>query len=267
MTLLPMPFANPATYAGHSGIDYPGHTGATILASGPGKVSHIGSNDRGGHYIWVKYNAIAPLVGYHHMNSFNGCPPAGALIQEGSRLGYVGWDGHVVPPGPGGAHLHSEVAGYATTSGYWKFFDRNRVVGQGSGGGTTPTPGDEDMPMTEADAQLFWSYLLGNAQGVRGRAADWLTNMAGQVGSMPTSVWNEKSQAMDANGNLIPDKFFRARDYLVSTNAQVGQGITDAQIKAITDAVIKGIGTPTVSVDYAKIAHDVREVFRADPLK
>lgn len=136
---LPIPFGNPYTYAGHSGVDFPGHYGEAIPASGPGRVSHLGRNDRGGYYIWVQYDN-GPLVGYHHMNSHAGSPAADTRVSEGTRLGYVGYSGHVVPAGRAGAHLHSEVAGNATTAGYWKYFDRNRVVGQltPAGGGGTP---------------------------------------------------------------------------------------------------------------------------------
>lgn len=124
MAKLPIPFNNPNTYAGHSGVDYPVKRGTSIPASGPGRVASLSRNEAGGFYIWVKYDAITPQVGYHHMDSHNGCPPVGTRVSEGSRLGYVGSTGNSTGP-----HLHSEVAGHRTTDGYWQFFDRNRVVG------------------------------------------------------------------------------------------------------------------------------------------
>ena len=45
------------------------------------------------------------------------------------------------------------------------------------------------------------------------------------------------------------------------------QKITDAQVKAIADAVVKSIGQPTVSVDYVAIAKTVRSEFASNPLK
>lgn len=125
---LPIPFSNPATYPGHSGVDYAQRRGTPFLASGPGRVTTLSRNARGGFYIWVKYDAIGPEVGYHHMDSHNGCPPVGSRVSEGTRLGYVGNTGNSTGP-----HLHSEVAGHRTTAGYWKFFDSSRVVGGGSG--------------------------------------------------------------------------------------------------------------------------------------
>ncbi len=44
-------------------------------------------------------------------------------------------------------------------------------------------------------------------------------------------------------------------------------GISDAQIKAIADATANQVGVGDVVVDYDKIAVDVRNKFRAEPLK
>lgn len=124
MTKLPIPFGNPMTYAGHSGVDFPQPAGTPFRASGSGVVTWLGSNSRGGYFIWVKYDAIGPKVGYHHMPSHAACPREGARFSVGDQLGVVGNTGNSTGP-----HLHSEVEGYATTAGYWQFFDRNRVVG------------------------------------------------------------------------------------------------------------------------------------------
>lgn len=131
MSKLPIPFNNPATYKGHSGVDYPQPRGTIFPSSGSGVVTALGYNARGGNYIWVKYDN-GPEVGYHHMDSHNGCPRVGERIGYGDRLGYVGNTGNSTGP-----HLHSEVAGFATTSGYWQFFDASNVVVRG-GNGSAP---------------------------------------------------------------------------------------------------------------------------------
>lgn len=128
MAQLPIPFGNPMTYPGHSGVDFPQPAGTPFRASGSGVVTWLGSNSRGGYFIWVKYDAIGPKVGYHHMPSHAACPREGTRFNEGDQLGVVGSTGNSTGP-----HLHSEVEGYATTAGYWTFFDSSRVVG-GSGG-------------------------------------------------------------------------------------------------------------------------------------
>lgn len=127
MAKLPIPFGNPMTYTGHSGIDYPQPQGTPFRASAPGVVTWLGHNRAGGYFIWVQYDG-GPKVGYHHMPSHAGCPREGARFKAGDRLGYVGNTGNSTGP-----HLHSEVEGHRTTAGYWKFFDRNRVIGSGSG--------------------------------------------------------------------------------------------------------------------------------------
>lgn len=146
--MLPIPFDNPATYPGHSGVDYARARGTVFRASGKGVVTTLGRNARGGFYIWVQYEN-GPLVGYHHMDSHNGCPPVRSIVYEGTPLGYVGNTGNSTGP-----HLHSEVSGYATTQGYWKWFDRNRVVGKPApSGGGIPAPKvyvESELKMHEA---------------------------------------------------------------------------------------------------------------------
>lgn len=144
MAKLPMPFNNPATYKGHSGVDYGQKRGTPFYASGEGVVKTVSKNDRGGYYIWVQYAKQygSPLVGYHHMDSHKDCPPPGTTTHEGTFLGYVGSLG-TYSTGP---HLHSEVSGHATSEGYWEFFDDTRVVGDGStsGGNEKPLPIPEE---------------------------------------------------------------------------------------------------------------------------
>lgn len=138
MSRLPIPFANPATYSGHSGVDYAQPRGTIFRASGPGTVALLGHNARGGYYIWVQYDN-GSLVGYHHMDSHSGCPSVHTRVSEGTALGRVGNSGYSTGP-----HLHSEVAGDTSTSGYWRHFDPARIVGQ-SGGGTSPLTMEDEM--------------------------------------------------------------------------------------------------------------------------
>lgn len=172
MAKLPIPFSNPRTYAGHSGVDFGQARGTPIPASGPGKVSHWGYSTRGGYYLWVRYDS-GPLVSYHHMDSHRGCPRAGSRVVEGTRLGYVGSKGQ----NSTGPHLHSEVAGYATTTGYWKFFDPNRVVGaRPAGDDTTPISPDKKPERRNTMTTLFQhegKTLFALAGDSPGTEANW----------------------------------------------------------------------------------------------
>lgn len=146
MSRLPIPFWNPATYPGHSGVDYPQRSGTVFRASGPGVVGLLGRNALGGFYIFVQYDA-GPLVGYHHMDSHAGCPPVRTRVAEGTPLGYVGNSGRSTGP-----HLHSEVAGDRTTAGYWRAHDPGRVVGSSGGSAAHSRP---STSTTEEDMK-FW---------------------------------------------------------------------------------------------------------------
>ncbi len=57
------------------------------------------------------------------MDSHNECPSVGSRFAYGDVLGAVGSTGNSTGP-----HLHSEVEGYATTDGYWEFFNPDSVV-------------------------------------------------------------------------------------------------------------------------------------------
>ena len=193
MSKLPIPFGNPHTYPGHSGVDFPGHAGEPIRASGPGRITTRGSNRRGGFYVWVQYDN-GTRVGYHHMNSHAGTPAAGSRVAEGSVLGYVGWAGNVRPAGRAGAHLHSEVYGHATTSGYWRHFDRGRVVGQPapSGGSNNDLPPIPIIQRKEPDMATGVIYTDDSADKSRSGA---IVNT--ESGLFSAFGWFTKSYAND----------------------------------------------------------------------
>ncbi len=127
--LLPIPFGNPTTYAGHSGVDFPQPAGTPIPASGDGVVYHRNVTKNGGYQIWVRYDLNGAEVGYAHMPSHAACPPVGTRVHAGTKLGVVGTTGRTSGP-----HLHAEINGDASTAGFWRRFDRTRIVG------ATPTP-------------------------------------------------------------------------------------------------------------------------------
>jgi len=125
---LPMPFSNPSTYRGHSGVDFGQRGGAPIFASGPGVIARHSTSPSGGHWIVIRYDGIGE-VGYAHLNDWTGCPEPGARVKLGDLIGYVGWDGHVVPPGRAGAHVHVTKISNQTYAATAALFDMTRWVG------------------------------------------------------------------------------------------------------------------------------------------
>lgn len=123
---LPIPFNNPATYPGHTGVDYGQRLDTPIRASGSGVIKRRTYNERAGYAVWVQYDdmPVGDEVGYCHLDDYSQSPPIGTRVVEGTVIGLVGNTGKSTGP-----HLHSEVRNHPTTDGYWKFFNPNRVVG------------------------------------------------------------------------------------------------------------------------------------------
>lgn len=130
--MLPMPFNDPDTYPGHSGVDFGQPMWTPVPASGSGRIYGHAYNDRCGYGLWVSYDGYPDIL-YCHLPEGGWRAEAGARISEGDIIAYVGSTGN-----SSGPHLHVEVENHATTDGFWQFFDPNRVVGQGGGGTQFP---------------------------------------------------------------------------------------------------------------------------------
>lgn len=242
MAKLPIPFGNPYTYPGHSGIDFPQKRGTPFRASGPGRVTTRSKNLRGGYYVWVQYDA-GPLVGYHHMDSHNGVPAVGTRVSEGALLGYVGSLGQYST----GPHLHSEVSGHRTTDGYWEFFDRNRVVGQATPASNPAPAGDGDEFMAKID-DLWQRWQPGEA-GVKTAGdlyllfAEVVTKVRTLAADTAKAVWS--TQVSRGGGKVSAlQELADAKTYGITANEKLDEllkrpsvTLTDAQADQLADKV------------------------------
>lgn len=153
---LPMPFANPYTYAGHGGIDYAHPQGTPIRAIADGVISFSGWwNNRAGNTRTLTLDNGLQIM-HCHLESLNG-PRIGTRVRAGEVIAYVGWTGHVVPANERGSHLHQEIwlnGVKQAGSDYWKWIDRDRVIDAGSaaGGGSA---GEEDDMFTDEDRRML----------------------------------------------------------------------------------------------------------------
>ena len=247
MSTLPIPFGNPYTYAGHSGVDFPQMRGTPFRASGPGVVSSIDYSPRAGHTVWVRYDS-GPNVGYCHMDYRTSNVRVGQRVGEGTVLGLVGSLG-LASTGP---HLHVEVAGHATTAGFWKFFDRDRYVGGGSssGGAEPEKPTLKENEMIRIQSPNRGIALIG-------------PGFYRHLASSEEVQQSEPIIAKHLNGN---DRQFDLWVSMASTGV-APSSLSPAQIKAIADATVKQIDVGDVAIDYDRIANTVREKFSSNPLK
>ena len=161
---LPIPFGNPNTYPGHSGVDFPQPDGTPIRASGNGVVGLLSRNDRGGFMTWIDYDG-GPGVAYAHQ--WRHYVPRGMRVTEGTVIGYVGSSGHSTGP-----HLHIEIADQPGEAAVWRYFDRGRVVGAGSAAGSSAQPftpqqsQEADMILIRRQANNA-AYVVYPAKGIK----------------------------------------------------------------------------------------------------
>lgn len=149
--MLPIPFANPGTYPGHSGVDFPQPGGTPVPASADGVVVNRGWGSRSGYFVEVQYDN-GPKVFSCHFPSLHAVPAIGTRVRRGTTVGVVGTTGNST-----GNHLHQEVDGYASTSGYWKFHTASDVVAGGRANGNLTSRGTEEIQRRiGADPDGIW---------------------------------------------------------------------------------------------------------------
>jgi murein DD-endopeptidase MepM/ murein hydrolase activator NlpD len=87
----------------HRGTDFAAPTGTPILAAGDGTVVRAGPYGAFGNYIRIRH-ANGYETAYAHMSRFGRGMRAGARVNQGQVIGYVGTTGRSTGP-----HLHYEV--------------------------------------------------------------------------------------------------------------------------------------------------------------
>ena len=105
----PSPYAGEPAYLGyptfHAGIDFGAPAGTPLFAPADGVASpRVGS---GGNLIETLDLGNGYRFTYMHLSRQLASGP----VRRGDPIGLVGYSGYVVPAGPGGAHLHLELAG------------------------------------------------------------------------------------------------------------------------------------------------------------
>ncbi|MFD8248120.1 peptidoglycan DD-metalloendopeptidase family protein [Nocardia sp. NPDC059691] len=95
----------------HRGIDFAAAAGTPIYAAADGVVAAAGPADGFGTWIVIDHNIDGQVIStvYGHMFDSDLRVRTGDQVAAGQQIALVGYNGQVVPSGPGGAHLHFET--------------------------------------------------------------------------------------------------------------------------------------------------------------
>lgn len=90
------------TWTAHRGVDYGAPTGTPVLATASGRVSFLGSKGGYGNAVVLKHGGSYSTL-YAHLSGYPRGLRAGAQVEQGQVIGYVGSTGLATGP-----HLHYE---------------------------------------------------------------------------------------------------------------------------------------------------------------
>lgn len=90
-------------YRPHHGVDYAAPPGTPVEAAGGGRVLHAGWKSGYGYMVEIKHNN-SYVTAYGHLSRFKPGIRAGAIVEQGDVIGFVGSTG--ISTGP---HLHYEI--------------------------------------------------------------------------------------------------------------------------------------------------------------
>lgn len=251
----------------HAGADfaYPGY-GAPLYAVQDMTITEVSYNSVGGHIVKGRM-PDGVIAGYFHMRE-RSPRKVGDIVSEGNHVGFMGSSG-----GSTGPHLHFETRRANGTS-----FDPIPYLQQGtaSGGGSNPFPGDEDVPITEAEfqkivADVFNTPVANAPNGVPITLAQFMnqtwTLQNGIYDDTPSRVWGAtlphalNCQQISA-GDLLRYEPAEHADTRSKIAAGVDLDALAARIVAALPDVAEDAPAPTAD----EIATAVREAFRTDPL-
>lgn len=87
----------------HKGLDFGAPTGTPVFAAGRGVIEQIGRNGAYGNYVRIRHDSDTETA-YGHLSRFGGGLKAGARVDQGQVIAFVGATGLATGP-----HLHYEV--------------------------------------------------------------------------------------------------------------------------------------------------------------
>lgn len=257
----------------HLGIDIVGWT--DVLSPVDGTVLFAGYNGGAGNEVRIR--ADGPTA-FHVGDVFRLMHHATLYVRSGQRVtarqpvGRMGTTGNST-----GVHCHFETHEFRLGN---PINPRDFMARANSGSSAGGAGQETDMPLNEEDlknirysvqrALQYEARPKGfGADGTHGptlwERLDLLEKgVSALVKLVPQSVWAHLVTAQDGKGGAAMSGGkpvqFPASGFLASTNAAAQSGgVTEAQVKAIADAIVEASATPTVKVDYAAIAKAVND--------
>lgn len=230
------------SYAGHSGIDFFGRVGDPILAATSGTITYVGSGRGYGNAIFETSDKGVQMV-YGHSSAYH--VKDGQKVTAGQNIGSVGYSGNVRPPGPGGAHLHFEVApggafaqaGNRSATQKWLGGSglMQGVISAVSGAldflnGLSPVKWLTDKVSKLTSPGILGNALAGSVPGmIISKADDWLASKIGAASDDPgAATWQGA-----AVGSWTPSQLNNAAT-IVHVAKALGFGQRGAQIGLMT---------------------------------
>lgn len=223
----------------HRGDDFPWGAGTPIPAFTDMLYLETFYHSGLGH-VAVAQTAEGALIGFCHLLQASAWK-RGQVIRRGEIVGLVGNTGTLSQ----GNHLHLTAswsssqpwtgAVFGAYDYVMTFLGGSTAIGTPATGGTT----GDDMPLTEDDIFRIWTFRLANAQGVGGRAADWVVNASDAVGRTEAKV----DAIVKAEGK-IEGIVTRVE---ASVKGLTSQGFTEDQVKTVAAAIVSAIKVPTAA--------------------
>ncbi|MGW5219888.1 peptidoglycan DD-metalloendopeptidase family protein [Nocardia sp. NPDC004085] len=138
----------------HRGIDFAAAAGTPIYAAADGIVAQAGPADGFGTWIVIDHNIDGQIIStvYGHMFDSDLQVHTGDQVAAGQQIALVGYNGQVVPSGPGGAHLHFETWPGGRFTGGQATDPRTWLVGAAEPGSTPTVPAPAPAPGTPPGA-------------------------------------------------------------------------------------------------------------------
>lgn len=225
------PRPNVGAFSFHYGSDLVGYS--TVRAAGAGKVTFAGwMNAAAGNTVVIDLGGGVTEV-HMHLGSF--AVSRGDWVNPAHALGRMGKTGNA----SGNCdHFEIRINGKSVDP---MAYTAARINGTPSGSGGTQVPEEDDMftDQDREDLRGLKAAVFG-PENVGATQLKWVNQDGARVGEYGLLDIEIRTQALAAQAVAKP-------------------AVTADQVKAIADAVVKAVGKPTVSLDYAAIAKAVND--------